>query len=106
MKTQEVVIRIVLEGMPTNGKPEKAAKPPVKPYGKKVPMQVYADLVALPIGGTLDLTPTVRDLHLTLAQVKGRVYQYAYWYKKHGGEARTYSIIRGTGGTVHAIRTR
>ena len=103
MKTQEIVVRVIVES--AGGKAE-AKQPAAKRAGKNMPHDVYPALTALPIGGTLDLTEAAKTLHITLAVLKSRLYTFVYWYNRKHNENRAYNIARVEAGRIQATRIR
>jgi hypothetical protein len=107
MKAQEVIVRVIIE-TPRTGKSEATTngKGSRHPYGKSMPKTVYPKVLALPVGGILDITEEVKGTGITLERAKGRIGSYVFWANKRDGESRAYMVARGEAGTIKVARTR
>ena len=102
MKSQEIVIRIVIEqpSATVSGMKEKRVK-----TKKSLPSTLYPALLALDVGGTLDISEPVKALSLSRKEVKYRIASAIHWYNKRDGTEKAYTLDYRNGET-RAVRTK
>ena len=101
---KEIVIRISVE-VPDEAKAPAQAVKPKKNYGKTVPQDFYSRMLALPVGGQMDITKETKELNATIVKMKNRIGSWFFWKNKKDNTDYHFTVVRGAGSEIKAIRT-